>query len=103
MAGERRCGARERDMWAVTTKTDAIPRRPWVPLISGGHQVVGLGHGCSHTSAQTTSRFPFPDMILLLCTIFRRPSNYVRSTMTDQRRISKRSKEKRSNVRRFST
>lgn len=29
IAGDRRCGTKERQMWAVTTSTDAIPRSPY--------------------------------------------------------------------------
>ena len=107
IAGERRCGAKERDIWAVTTNTDAIPRRPWVLLISSGDKVSWKkkGHCCPRTSAQTTSRFPFPDMILVLCTII---YSSVHQIMCDlrwpvEKILSIRKKERRSNERVFST
>ena len=58
IAGIRRCGTRERQMCAVTTSTDAMPRKPYASESAIGHQTKSGATGAGLTSAQTTSLLP---------------------------------------------
>lgn len=58
IAGIRRCGTSDRQTCAVTTSTDAIPRRPYASRSALGDQTGSGATGAQLTSAQTTSLLP---------------------------------------------